>query len=75
VHNERCMPRSERGYGKPMTEKSRGARSLLLQSRTSIARPLSPEPLKHDLLRPRMLIDIIVSEIGALANDVHKCWR
>jgi hypothetical protein len=35
VHNERCMPRSERGYGKLMAERSRGARSLLLQVQAS----------------------------------------
>jgi putative transposase len=30
MHSERCMSGSERGYGKPMAERSRGVRNLLL---------------------------------------------
>ncbi len=30
MHSERCMSGSERGYGKPMSERSYGARNLLL---------------------------------------------
>ena len=49
MHSERCMSGSERGYRKPMAERSRGARSLLLQVKVC-----------HDKVRKRVEVSVLL---------------